>query len=214
MLRVSALSLAALTLGACGSIHPGDAIIVDDETVSMATLNETADIYCAFTARSAESSGQAAGPIDNAAVRQQAATDLAKNIVAADFVKDENISVDEELTALTSQQEEQLRSDFGDEADQAVDVLEDNQLLYARLIAIGAAATGQTPNEDILGQLAQTGEQIVVEMFGEHDVEFAPRLGLADDGSAVEGGGSLSVAMPDVDRLAPADVSGPAGCSA
>jgi len=193
--RVVSVLFAAAVLTACGSIHPGAAVVVDGESISMKTLDERAEVMCLVS----QATSQQTQPTDNATVRRNAAGMLVLERIAAEVVKDQNLTIDQDLVALPSSTQDQVSELFGDRADDVLDVLNDQQRLYAQFVAIGAAQTGRTPNADILDPLAQEGQTYVQDAFADHGVEFASRLGMAEDGSVLAGFGSLSVSPPDAD---------------
>jgi len=185
----------AVVLTACGSIHPGAAVVVDGKSISMKTLDERAEVMCLV----AQATSQQAQPTDNATVRRNAAGMLAMERIAADVVEDDGLKIDESLATLPSGTEDQISELFGDRTADVLAVLSDQQRLYAQFVAIGADQTGRTPNADILDPLAQAGQSYVQDSFADHDVEFASRLGMKTDGSVLAGFGSLSVTPPDAD---------------
>src|SRR5215212_4662651 len=89
--RAAVLIVAALTLAACGNIHPGAAAVVDDQTISMRTLNKTARAYCTLSLAGSQQQG-ATSP-DNAEVRRQAVTTLVSLAVGRKLAKEHGITV-------------------------------------------------------------------------------------------------------------------------
>jgi len=201
------LLVAAFALAACGSIHPGAAAVVDGDTISMRTLDRTADAMCVVQARTQ----QQTQPIDNAQVKRDAAVLLVLEKASAATVRDEGIAVDPKLAAVPGDAEASIRKAFGAHADDVLALVKDQQRVYAELIAIGSDSTGQTPNADILDPLARAGQQIVAARYDDLDVSFAPRLGLSKKGAATGGVGSLSVSADDLGQASPSPV---VGCSA
>ena len=200
------MSVAALALAGCSAIHPGAAVVVGDQTVSMSALDERATALCQIQL----ATQQQVQPLDNGVVRQNAAAMLATQRVATAEMERQHLAVDDQLAELPADTAAQVDQVFGKNAAAVKELLTDQQMLYAQLIAIGSEVTGQLPNADILEQLAQTGQQKVMAAFASYDVEFAPRLGLESDGNPTGGYGSLSVAPPNIDKL---EAPAPGGCS-
>ena len=97
-MRAAALIVAALTLASCGSIHPGDAAVVDGHSISMAKFDKTARVYCQLTLLSAKEQGVMSVP--NSDVRRQTISDLVTIYVARDLAKEEGVTVDKKLYEL------------------------------------------------------------------------------------------------------------------
>lgn len=208
-LRVGVLALAALALSACGTISPGAAAVVDGQTISMSTLDDTARVYCEVTARQAEQQGITA--IDNAEMRRQAITDLVLAEVGEAVAEERGL----EIPPPVEPEPEQLAEAFG--ADRAPDVaaaLGDAQDLYNLFAVIGAdeASIPVTPENE--ADLAEAGRAVVVAAFDDNDVTFSPRLGLADSGEPNGSIGSLSVAPVDLEAPTPDELPGPLACRA
>lgn len=193
------LAAAGLLLSSCGALTPGAAAIVDDQTISMSTLEESARVYCEVTAVSAQRQGVEA--IDNVAIRQQAVTDLVLDKVATDLAEQRGIKV----PSPKKPDPEQFAEVFGDRADEVAEVLAEAQSLYELLAQIGADEASTTVTEQNRDQLAAAGRALAIESFDEFGVEFSPRLGLSDAGQPAPQIGSLSVTAtpeaPSVDNL-------------
>lgn len=199
LLRLVPLAAAGLLLSSCGALTPGAAATVDDETISMSTLDDSARVYCEVTAISAQQQGVQA--IDNAAIRQQAVTDLVLEKVATQLADQRGLDV----PPATAPDPEQFSEVFGDRADDVADVLAQAQDLFALLAAIGGDEASTEVTEQNRDQLAQAGRDLALASFGDFDVEFSPRLGLSDAGQPAPEIGSLSVSAtpetPAVDDL-------------
>ncbi len=207
--RAVALGAVALTLAACGNIHPGDAAVVDDQAVSMATFDKTARIYCELTLIAARQQGIVSVP--NAEIRRQAITDLVKVIVARDLAKVKGVTVAPRDYELTAAQLKEITAAFpdGDDAETVERAIENSQEIGAIAVALGSQATGVTPTEENRNQLGSEGEAAISKAFKDHDVTFAPRFGLSGDLKDLGPTGSLSVAevtfdAPTDDELPPA----------
>ncbi len=98
--RFVAIFAAALTVAGCGSIHPGDAAVVDDQAISMATFDKTARIYCELTLLSAKEQG--VNSVPNGDVRRQTISDLVTVIVARDLATLKGVTPDKQLYEITA----------------------------------------------------------------------------------------------------------------
>jgi hypothetical protein len=204
--RAAVLVLAGLTLAACGSIHPGDAAVVDGQSISMQQLNRTAEAYCTLTARSAAEQG--ASKPDNADIRRQAVTSLVSLVVARKLAIDEDVKVKPSSFELTGEQEDQIAKAFpsGDTA-QISRAIEESQEISQIAVGLGEKSTGQTRTSTNEAQLAEAGQALIVKAFKDNDVRFAPRFGLSSTTKPVADTGSLSVAgsdLGDPEQLPPA----------
>lgn len=193
--RAAVLVLAGLTLAACGSIHPGDAAVVDGQSISMTTLNKTAEAFCDLTVRSAEAQGATAP--ENADIRRQAVTTLVSLVVARKLAAEQGVTPKPSEYELTSAQEGQIAEAFPDsDLEQINRAIEDSQELSALSVALGAEALGQTRSPDNEAQLAEAGQAEITKAFGANEVKFAPRFGL--DSTTKQVAATLSVSPADL----------------
>lgn len=209
-LRLCVLAATGLLLSACGSISPGAAAMVDGRAISMSTLDDTARVYCEVTVQAAEQQ-QGVTAIDNADIRRQAVTDLVLAEVAADIAEERGLKTPEATTS----DPEQLVEVFGAERAPAIaERLGKAQDLYNLFAVIGGDETATAVTDENTAQLADAGRSIVAASFADHDVMFAPRLGLADSGESNDSIGSLSVAPIDFEAPTPDELPGPLACRA
>ncbi|MGJ9421254.1 hypothetical protein [Aeromicrobium sp. CF3.5] len=187
LLRLVPLAAAGLLLSSCGALTPGAAATVDNRTISMSALDDSARIYCDVTALQAQQQGVQA--IDNAAIRQQAVTDLVLERVATEIAEQRDIAVPTPVKPDPAQ----FAEVFGDRAPEVADVLAQAQDLFQLLAQIGGDETSTEVTDQNRDQLAEAGRTVALESFSEFDVEFSPRLGLSDDGQPAPQIGSLSV---------------------
>lgn len=200
--RAVVIALAAVSLAACGSVHPGSAAVVDGESISMRTLDSTAEAYCALTADAARQQGVTT--VSNAQVRRQAIVGLVSIVVARELADDEGLDIAPSSYELTSSQRERLSSQFPRaDADALAQAIEDSQEVSAIAVALAAKDTGQAATADTEAQLAQLGQATILKAFPSNDVKFAPRFGLAPSGDVRADTGSISVTPVDLE--APVD---------
>ncbi|MDR7086103.1 hypothetical protein J2X11_000942 [Aeromicrobium panaciterrae] len=195
--RAAVLIVAALTLASCGSIHPGDAAVVDDHSISMTKFDKTARIYCKLTLLSAQEQGMASVP--NADVRRQTISDLVTIYVARDLAKEKGVSVDKKQYELSGDQVKEVGTAFpkGDDAEHVEFAIENSQEIAAIAVALAEKSTGVTATNENSSQLAEAGHAAIIAAFKDHDVKFAPRFGLSSSLKELGPTGSLSVPETD-----------------
>lgn len=192
------LALAGLSLAACSNVHPGAAAVVDGKTISMQTLDKTAEAYCALTANAARQQGVTT--VSNSDVRRQAVVGLVSLVVARDLAESKGISIPKASYRLSSEQRDRLETVFPDaDTDEIARVIEDNQELSAISVALAEKNTNQQATAQNQEQFAQLGQQEILTAFPANDVSFAPRFGLDADAQERAETGSVSVAAVDLD---------------
>jgi hypothetical protein len=202
--RAAALALAGLTLAACGNIHPGAAAVVDGQTISMKTLDQTADVYCKLTLLSAQQQG-ATSP-SNADMRRQAASTLVSLVIGRKLAKEQGLQIDPADFELTSDQQAQVAKTFpgADDLAHIERLIEQSQELSEISLALGEKVTGQQRSNENQAQLGAAGQAEITKAFKANDVKFSPRFGLSNTSAkAVADTGSLSVAPADLGDRAP-----------
>ena len=173
--------------------------MVDDQTISMKSLDKAAKAYCTLTL--ASSQGQGATPPDNADIRRQAVTTLVSLIVARKVAEEEGIKPKPSDYELTKDQEAQVAKAFPkeDNLDEINKLIEQSQELSAISLALGEKITGQAPTAENEAQVGAAGQAEITKAFKDNDVKFAPRFGLSNSGKDTAATtGSLSVAPADL----------------
>ncbi|MET0931434.1 MAG: hypothetical protein ABWX74_18080 [Aeromicrobium sp.] len=205
--RVVVLALAGLSLAACSTVHPGSAAVVDGQSISMRTLDSTAEAYCTLTADAAQQQGITT--VSNSQVRRQAIVGLVSLVVARKLADSEGIEVEPSAYELTTSQRERLAREFPDaDADDLGRAIEDSQEVSAIAVALAVKDTGQPATDDTEAQLAELGQATILTAFPQNDVTFAPRFGLAPSADVRAETGSISVTPVDLE--APVDEELPA----
>jgi hypothetical protein len=190
--RAAVLAGAGLTLAACSSVHPGSAAVVDGQTISMRTLDTTAEAYCTLTAASAQQQGVTS--LSGSQVRRQAIVGLVSVVVARDLADAAGVEVARRSYELTGAQRDELAAEFPDaDVDELGRAIEDSREVSAIAVALAAQQTGEQPSEDNEAQLAELGQTTITEAFEGHDVTFAPRFGLDPSAGLRAESGSISV---------------------
>lgn len=196
------LGLAGLSLAACGTVHPGSAAVVDGTTISMRTLDRTATAYCTLTASTAKQQGITT--VSNADVRRQAVVGLVSLRVARDLAAKKGVTVAPSEYELSAKQRDQLASTFpGSDGDDLAEAIEDSQEVSAIAVALAEKQTNQQATSQNEAQFAELGQNEILKAFAASDVSFAPRFGLAPDGTQRSATGSIAVTPVDLE--APVD---------
>ena len=193
-MRAAALIVAALTLASCGSIHPGDAAVVDGHSISMTKFDKTARIYCKLTLLSAQEQGVTSVP--NSDVRRQTISDLVTIHVARDLAKEEGITVDKKLVRALGRPGQGGRHGVPQGRRCRECRVRDRELAGDRRdrgCSRGEVDGCRPPPTRTSGQLAEEGRAAIIAAFKDHDVKFAPRFGLSSSLKEIGPTGSLSV---------------------
>lgn len=208
--RAAVLVVAALTLAACGSIHPGDAAVVDDHSISMVTFDKTARIYCELTLLTAQQQGVEDPSVPNNEIRRQAVSDLVTVIVARELAKQKGVTPDKQTYELSATQLKEIAKGFpkGDDAEVVETAIENSQEIVATAIALGEGSAGVARTDENEAELTSVGQEAITDAFKDHDVKFAPRFGLSGNMKDLGPTGSLSVSEVSFD--APTDEQLPA----
>lgn len=211
-LRAVMLAAAGTMLAACGSVHPGDAAVVDGKSIPMKTLEKTAEAYCTLTLSSAKQQG--VNVISSTDIRRQAVTSLVSIVVARDLVKSESLEIKPNSYALSEEQIDQIAKTFPKaELSELKKAIEESQEISAIAIALAAKSTGQTPDESNQSALDDLGRSEIMKAFKANGVQFAPRFGLSPSGAERAATGSLSVAPVDLEAPTPDDLPKTQRCS-
>ncbi|GAA3515113.1 hypothetical protein GCM10022234_07590 [Aeromicrobium panaciterrae] len=203
--RLVVLALAALALAACGSIHPGDAAVVDGTAISMKTFDTNARLYCELSLRGAAQQGVQSPSVPNEEVRRHAISDLVTVIVARDLAKQKGVTPDVKSYKRSSAEIKAIAEVFprGDDAKTVTTILENDAEISAIAIALAEQSTGLTLTDDNQQQLFTTGREMIDKAFKDHDVKLAPRFGLSGTLKDLAPTGSVSVSEVGFD--APTD---------
>lgn len=210
--RAVVLAVAALSLGACSNVHPGSAAVVGRETISMRTLDDTAEAYCALTVDAARQQGVES--VDNAQVRRQAIVGLVSVIVARDIAETENLDVDRSAYELTAEQRDRIDEAFpASKTDELAQAIQDSQEVSAIAIALGTKLTGRADTPETTKQLADVGQAAILKTFRAKDVKFAPRFGLDPGANVRSDTGSISVTPVDLEAPTAEELPAALRCS-
>ena len=206
--RAAVLLLAGLTLAACGNVHPGAAAVVDDQTISMKSLDKAAKLYCLAGLRQAKAN-KTEPDSDNAKVRRDAVTDMVSLIVARKLADEQGVSRPKPATyeVPESDLDDVAKAYPGLNPEATAKTIENAGELFQYQVALGEKSAGQTATEANAPQLAAVGQTEITKAFKKYDVKFAPRFGLGSSGSdTAPTTGSLSVAPTDLGEDEPNDL--------
>jgi hypothetical protein len=198
LLAASIAGVAAAVLAACGNMHPGAAVVINDGDyrVSMDEVDDLTSALCDASRLSAETSGQPRQTSEGIDARQYVTGLLIQSYLtqqagdatdAAEPAADDIAVSPDDYTEITDEMDE-------DQVDDFMQVLELSKELTAWQTSIGqtlpAASQGANP--------AQVGQKYVIDSADEYDIDVDPRLGIDGDdlvAQDVPRSGSLSVAQ-------------------
>lgn len=194
-IRVGLAAAAVLVVGACGSMHPGSAVVVGDDTVSAEQVDDLAKSLC----EAVGASGQ--GDVTGADARQQAASTML-NLTAARQAADAlGVDVAPSDIELTDDERANLEKQFPDadfaEIEKLVEIGKETGAIIS---AIGEDQADPGASDD---EVQQAGQQYLQDYISGADVDIDPRYGLDGDGKSVDTD-SLSVKVSEDADDAPA----------
>jgi hypothetical protein len=179
---------AGLLLTGCGSslgIHPGNAVVVGSDTVSMSKIDTTSTLFCKVyvTQQSTTSSSQQSGPLPMGSFRSFAASSLAKRALGQQLADQYSVQPASGYAAQVSQYQQALASSPADERDAAIAVAGADAYLQNVEVAVGQQITGSTggTTADLKADL-ERGQVAAQDWLGDHDAFVDPVFGLAVDG--------------------------------
>jgi hypothetical protein len=187
-LALVGIAAAGLLLSGCGSslgIHPGSAVVVGGDTVSMEKIDSTSTLFCkVYVAQSkTQSASQQSGPLPLGSFRSYAAASLAKRALGRQLADQYAVQPASGYQAALSQYEQALASTPADERDAAIAVAGADAYLQNVEVAIGqklTSSTGQT-NAELKADL-ERGQVAAQDWLSDHDSFVDPVFGLAVDG--------------------------------
>jgi peptidyl-prolyl cis-trans isomerase SurA len=183
------VAVASLFLTGCGSsvgIHPGAAIFVGEQTLSMNKVDDTATLYCrAYVTQSQQSQQGQSGPIPMGTFRSYVASSLAKRLVGKELADQYAVQPAPGYQSAVSQIDQALASTPADERNAVVDVATADAYLRNVQVAIGQQLTGNEglSNSDVKAA-QERGAVATEEWLNDHDVKIDPVYGVAVDGGA------------------------------
>jgi hypothetical protein len=199
LLAAAATGVAAVVLTACGDMHPGAAVVIDDGDyrVSMEELDDLTAALCEASPLLAEAQGQPSQSSEGIDARQYVArlliqsylTEQAAEETGAEEPSPTDLAVPpEEVADITDQMD-------ADRADDFLEVLDLGQQARAWQVNIGLELPDASASN-----AEQLGFQYVFDSADDYDIDIDPRLGLdpADlQTTETERSGSMSVPQSD-----------------
>lgn len=214
--------VAGSVLGACGGVHPGAAVVVDDTSFSMSKVDDMSATFCELNVAqsqqdAAQQGGQAqATPAQSA--RQQAVRSLVFNEVAQQVARDQDVSVPQSQSVVPAERLDELVTIIKPKSVAMLSNIGNREFQTVALqSAIGAKALGVPAGGADEQQVQQAGQQAIQSALKKADISIDPRLGLtkAQLVQPDEPGKSrlLSVAGPSTAGIEPGDLPKAQRCS-
>jgi hypothetical protein len=180
---IAGLSAVGLLLSACSSIgiHPGQAAVVGDRSVSMNTINSNATLYCQGLSSTIQSSQTQQIPMR--LIRQYVATGLSEKLLGQQLADQYGVTPGPQYAQSIAQLEQQLGSMTADQKAAVLDVESGPRYLQWVQVAIGRqllAASSQSSGSTRAA--LQRGQVATEEWVKSHHVEIDPVFGVSVDG--------------------------------
>lgn len=212
--RGGVLAAAVLSLGACGGVHPGEAVVVGPDSVTLQQVDDLGVSYCKLTTVINAQQG-AAQAVSGGEARRQAAQALVGNLVANRVAKARGVSVPQSKYSLNADQQAQVAKLFkGKDVARVTDVLQMSQQTSLLLAAIGADQLGVTVDATNTEQAQQAGQRLVQQQIVKDKPSVDPRLGLDLTGKQpATTSGSLSVGVSALSKARAGDYAAAQRCS-
>lgn len=188
-IRVGMAAAAMLALSACGSMHPGAAVVVGSESVSVDKVDDLAENLCEAIGASGQTG---AGGKD---ARQQAANLMLTLTAAREAADDLGIEVEPSQYAVTGDDTAALEQQFPDsDVDQLENVIAISKESSALVTAIGEDQAGAGASAE---DAQSAGQAYLQDFIADADVSIDPRYGLDDSGQPKDDADSLSVRVTE-----------------
>lgn len=201
--RLISLAVVPLLLASCGTGQPGAAAVVDGRTISVAEVDEAAEILCRLTIAQ-----QPGASLPSADVRNQALAELLLAEVADRVAEAEGITVPTGDVRLVEAQRIELQREFpGLDAETTADLVETLRRSAAIAEQLGAVETGEDPTAANAGQLRQVGQAELLRLLEDADVELSPRFADSPLAEAAQVPLPLSVGPSDAADAADQDAT-------
>jgi hypothetical protein len=198
LLMAAIAGAAAVVLAACGDMHPGAAVDIDDGDyrVSMDEVDNLTSAMCDATQIAAETSGQQRRTTEGIDARQYVTSLLIQSYLT-EQAADKTGAAEPPSDAIAVSPDD--FSDITDEMDED-QVGNFMQLLeLSKELAAWQTSIGQTLPEASSGaDPAQVGQRYVLESADQYDIDVDPRLGIDGDdllAPDIPRSGSLSIAQ-------------------
>lgn len=192
--RLGALAaVAVLALTGCGAVQPGTAVRVDDETISLARVDEVAADFCAAIEPQLDGQAQT---LPNSFLRGGIAGTLALRSAADQVAAEYGVEADsEQYRAALAELQRSTATLPEDVRDSVVEVQGATAYLEAVQAAVGEQELdGRGAYEDFVN----AGAEVLTAWIAEHEVEFDPALSTTlENGAITSVDESVSFAVSD-----------------
>lgn len=179
-----AAAIAGVALISGCAIHPGAAAVVDGRTISVDSVDTSAEAYCKLGQGQQQQQQQQMSTAD---ARKRALGDLIVFTVVKDLAEDKGLDLDSEEWKLGDDEREQLTQAFDEsELPSITRVVERSKHIQAIQEELGKHEAGDDDDDD-------AGSDAILEAVDASDVSVDPRFGLDDDLEQEAVTGSLSV---------------------
>jgi hypothetical protein len=185
---LTGVAAAGLLLTGCGSslgIHPGNAVVVGSDTVSMSKIDTTSTLFCKVyvAQQQLQSASQQSGPLPLGSFRSYAASSLAKRALGQQLADQYAVEPASGYQTQISQYQQALASSPADERDAAIAVAGADAYLQNVEVSVGQKITGSTGQTDAdLKADLERGQVAAQDWLNDHDAFVDPVFGLAVDG--------------------------------
>jgi hypothetical protein len=181
--RQAGVFLGALVLTGCGApigLHPGSAVVVGDDTVSMSDVNTTATRYCRAYEPQIKQQKQR---VPMRFLRSFVAASLSERLLGQQLAAEYDVQPTPEYTQQVDKLEEQFADAPPELRRAVVDVESGDPYLQTIQVAIGQKlleASGQSSPSNAAA--LQRGQVATKDWVKDHTIRLDPVLGLAADG--------------------------------
>jgi hypothetical protein len=180
---VAGLSVVGLLLSACSSIgiHPGQAAVVGDRSVSMNTINSNSTLYCEGLSSTIASSQVQQIPMRF--IRQHVATGLSQKLLGEQLADQYDVTPGPGYSRSVAQLKQQLGTMTAEQRAAILDVESGTRYLQWIQVAVGRqllAASGQSAGS--IRNALQRGQEATQEWVKSHQVQIDPVFGVSVDG--------------------------------
>jgi hypothetical protein len=214
---LAGLALAGLVLSSCGAatgLHPGSAVVVGDESLSMSKINTTTQRYCeAYTPQITQSNQR----VPMRFLRQFVAASLSQRLLGEQLAAEYDVQPTSQYAEQVTKVSQPFASAAPELRDAVVDVEAGNPYLQTVQVAVGDKLLTEAgePTTNTKAAL-QRGQVATTDWLKDHSISVDPVFGVAVDGgqfkaspdstsyplSTLASQGAVSSGQPDPDYTA------------
>src|SRR3954464_12649137 len=183
---VVGLALAGLALTGCGpslGIHPGSAVVVADDTLSMSHIDSTSSLYCKAVIPTIQQQASGAA-VPMRFIRQFVAASLAERLIGEQLAAQYDVKPAKGYAQSQEQVRQQFASAPEDQLDAVLDVEGGDPFLQNVQVAVGQQLTGNSGEATAdLKAAQQRGQVATNDWLQDNTVEIDPVFGVGvEDG--------------------------------